>query len=53
VLTRDELRAILAVVDELGPIVGGAFRMILTTAQRPGEVLRMRWDEIGRDEGGL
>jgi integrase len=52
VLTRDELRAILAVVDELGPIVGGAFRMILVTAQRPGEVLRMQWDEIGRDEGG-
>jgi integrase len=52
VLTRDELRAILAVVDELGPIVGAVFRMILLTAQRPGEVLRIRWDEIGRDEGG-
>jgi integrase len=52
VVTRDELRAILAVVDELGPIVGGAFRMILATAQRPGEVLRMGWAEIGRDEGG-
>jgi integrase len=52
VLTRDELRAILSVVDELGPVVGGAFRLILATAQRPGEVLRMRWDEIGRDEGG-
>ncbi len=52
VVTRDELRAILAVVDELGPIVGGAFRMILATAQRPGEVLRMGWEEIGRDEGG-
>jgi integrase len=52
VLTRYELRAILAVVDELGPVVGGAFRMILVTAQRPGEVLRMQWDEIGRDEGG-
>ena len=53
VLTRDELRAILAVVDELGPVVGGAFRLILATAQRPGEVLRIRWDEIGRDEGGF
>jgi integrase len=52
VLSRNELRAILAVVDELGPIVGGAFRMILATAQRPGEVLRLQWDEIGRDEGG-
>ncbi|HEY6320168.1 MAG TPA: site-specific integrase [Thermoanaerobaculia bacterium] len=52
VLTRDELRAVLAVVDELGPVVGGAFRMILATAQRPGEVLRMRWEEIGRDTGG-
>jgi integrase len=52
VLTRDELHSILAVVDELGPIVGGAFRLILATAQRPGEVLRMGWNEIGRDEGG-
>jgi integrase len=52
VLTRDELRALLATVDDLGPIVGGAFRTILVTAQRPGEVLRMRWEEIGRDEGG-
>ncbi len=52
VLSRAELRSLLAVVDDLGPIVGGAFRMILVTAQRPGEVLRMRWEEIGRDEGG-
>jgi integrase len=52
VLTRDELRAVLAVVDQLGVVVGGAFRAILATAQRPGEVLRMRWDEIGRDESG-
>jgi integrase len=52
VLTRDELHSILAVVDELGPIVGGAFRTILATAQRPGEVLRMQWEDIGRDEGG-
>ena len=52
VLTRGELHAILGAVDGLGPIVGGAFRMILLTAQRPGEVLRIRWEEIGRDEGG-
>lgn len=52
VLTRDELRAVLAVVDELGAVGGRAFRMILATAQRPGEVLRMRWDEIGHDAGG-
>jgi integrase len=53
VLNRDELQTLLATVDTLGPIVGGAFRMILATAQRPGEVLRLRWDEIGRDEGGM
>lgn len=52
VLTRAELRTLLSVVDTLGPIVGGAFRMILVTAQRPGEVLRLQWDDIGRDEGG-
>jgi integrase len=52
VLTRAELHALLGAVDGLGPIVGGAFRMILLTAQRPGEVLRIRWEEIGRDEGG-
>lgn len=52
VLSRDELAALLSSVDDLGPIVGGAFRMILVTAQRPGEVLRIRWEEIGRDEGG-
>src|ERR1700688_3194173 len=52
VLTRGELHAILGAVDGLGPIVGGAFRMVLLTAQRPGEVLRIRWEEIGRDEGG-
>lgn len=52
VLTRDELRTLLSMVDTLGPIVGGAFRMILVTAQRPGEVLRLQWCDIGRDEGG-
>jgi len=52
VLTREELRAVLSVVDDLGPVVGGAFHMILLTAQRPGEVLSMKWSEIGRDEGG-
>ena len=53
VLTRDELCTLLSAVDALGPVVGGAFRMVLVTAQRPGEVLRLRWDEIGRDEGGF
>jgi hypothetical protein len=46
VLTRGEPHAILGAVDGLGPIVG------TVSTQRPGEVLCIRWNEIGRDDGG-
>ena len=52
VLSHEEVRAVLASLEKLDPIVGGAFLMILVTAQRPGEVLRMRWEEIALDDAG-
>jgi integrase len=46
VLTEDEIRSVWAACDtELGTLAD-AFRLMLLTAQRRGEVLRMRWQGI-------
>jgi integrase len=46
VLTEDEIRLVWTACDaELG-ILAGAFRLMLLTAQRRGEVLSMRWQDI-------
>ncbi|PWG62522.1 tyrosine-type recombinase/integrase [Spiribacter halobius] len=48
VLSDDELRAFWGRVDDCGmhKLTALALRMVLVTAQRPGEVAGMRWDEI-------
>jgi len=52
VLTEEELRGLWPLLDRLQPTVGAAWRLILLTAQRPGEVLSMRWRDLERDSRG-
>lgn len=46
VLTEDEIRAVWAACDAEPGIIADAFRLMLVTAQRRGEVLSMRWQDI-------
>jgi integrase len=55
VLSDEEILTLWGALDELettaprqeeAPVSASAFRLILLTAQRPGEVFAMRWDEI-------
>ncbi len=46
VLTADEIRAFWAACDAEPGIIGEAFRLMLVTAQRRGEVLSMRWQDL-------
>lgn len=52
VLTEEELRVLWSRFDRLQPAVAAAWRLILLTAQRPGEVLSMRWRDLERDSRG-
>jgi len=52
VLTEDELRVLWPLFDRLQPAVAAAWRLVLLTAQRPGEVLSMRWCDLERDSHG-
>lgn len=52
VLTEEEIRRVwVASSDELG-ILGAAFRLMLLTAQRRGEVLNMRWSDLAIETDG-
>ena len=49
VLSEDEIRTLWRALADLevdSPLSASAFRLILLTAQRPGEVLGLRWSEI-------
>jgi integrase len=46
VLTEDEIRAVWAGCDAEPGIIADAFRLMLVTAQRRGEVLSMRWQDV-------
>lgn len=46
VLTEDEIRAFWAACDGEDGVIAEAFRLMLITAQRRGEVLSMRWQDI-------
>lgn len=46
VLSAAEIRKVWSAFTEEGPIIGGAFKMRLLTAQRGAEVLALRWDQI-------
>lgn len=52
VLSEEEIRALWPLFDRLQPTVAAAWRLILLTAQRPGEVLSMRWRDLERDSRG-
>ncbi len=46
VLTEDEIRAFWAACDAEPGVISDAFRLMLATAQRRGEVLSMRWQDL-------
>lgn len=52
VLTGDELRAVWRALDAYHPVTAAAWRLILLTAQRPGEVARMRWADLVHEPDG-
>jgi integrase len=52
VLAEEEVRLLWSLFDRLQPTVAAAWRLILLTAQRPGEVLSMRWRDLERDSRG-
>ncbi|HEX4962618.1 MAG TPA: tyrosine-type recombinase/integrase [Thermoanaerobaculia bacterium] len=52
VLSEDEILALWPLFDRLQPAVAAAWRLIVLTAQRPGEVLSMRWCDLERDSRG-
>lgn len=46
VLSAGEIRALWAVWERLGTSTAAGLRLVLLTAQRPGEVFRMRWADL-------
>lgn len=48
-LSDDELRTVWFKVEDLGFFEAMALRLILLTAQRPGEVCAMRWQDVDLD----
>jgi integrase len=46
VLSEDEIRAVWSACDAEPGIIADAFRLMLVTAQRRGEVLSMRWQDV-------
>ena len=54
VLTSKEIKAFWNNLDKLPaqPAVRAALRLILVTAQRPGEIVNLEWSEINQDEDG-
>lgn len=52
VLSEEEIRSVWSCLDEMAPAVATAWRLILLTGQRPGEVSRMRWEDLRQEPGG-
>jgi integrase len=52
VLSEEEIRAVWTSLENLGLTLAGACRLILLTAQRPGEVSRMRWEDLRQEPSG-
>ena len=51
-LDDDEIRVLWGVLDALNsPNIGDAYKIMLLTGQRVGEVLGMSWSELNRDAG--
>ncbi|MGO8867318.1 MAG: tyrosine-type recombinase/integrase [Alphaproteobacteria bacterium] len=51
VLNDDEIRAVWAALDGETPLMAAMFKLRFLTAQRGGEVSRMRWQDADRDGG--
>ena len=51
VLNDDEIRKVWAALDAEEPPIQAVFRLRLMTAQRGGEVLHMRWDDLDLKNG--
>jgi len=51
VLSDDEIRAVWTALEAETPRMRDLFRLRFLTAQRPGEVSRMRWEDIDMDSG--
>jgi integrase len=51
VLTDDEIRQVWAAFEAEPATIGGVFKLRLLTAQRGGEVVRMRWADVDLDAG--
>jgi integrase len=51
VLSDDEIRKVWATLAAQPLIISGRFRLQLITAQRPGEVRKMRWSDVDDDTG--
>ena len=51
VLSDDEIRAVWTALEAETPRMRDLFRLRLLTAQRPGEVSRMRWEDIDMGSG--
>jgi len=52
VLTEAEVEALWRATGSLHPVVAAAWQLTLLTAQRPGEVCRLRWSDLATDAGG-
>lgn len=52
VLAEEEVRSLWPLLERLQPAVAAAWRLVLLTAQRPGEVLSMRWRDLEQDSRG-
>ena len=50
VLSDDEIRALWPCFDQLRPNPRDILKLILLTAQRPGEIMSMRWEDVDLDE---
>lgn len=49
-LEAEEIKAIWTHLDDLRPNPRDTLKLILLTAQRPGEIMSMRWDDVDFDE---
>ncbi len=52
VLSEEEIRVVWSCLADMAQTTAVAWRLILLTGQRPGEVSRMRWEDLRQEPGG-
>jgi integrase len=52
VLSEEEIRVVWSCLANMAPTTAAAWRLILLTGQRPGEVSRMRCEDLRQEPGG-